>query len=81
MECDSHMWRVDTRPLPPDLTVDGGSDWIVLHRDYSRYLVTDKSRYLTELKKYYEFSLLPAEVSGCGFHVSRWSLCPIDLHY
>ena len=63
VECDNHMWRVDTRPLPPEVTVDGGSDWIVLHRNYSRYLVTDKSKFLTDIKKYYEFSLLPAEVS------------------
>ena len=62
IECDSHMWRVDTRHLPPDITVDGGSDWIAIHHNYSRYLVTDKSTYLTGLKKYYEFSLLPAEV-------------------
>ncbi len=62
VECDNHMWRVDMRPLPSEITVDGGSDWIVLHRNYSRYLVADKSKYLTDLKKYYEFSLLPAEV-------------------
>lgn len=65
VECDNHMWRVDTRPLPHDVTVDGGSDWIVLHRNYSRYLVTDKSKFLTDIKKYYEFSLLPAEVYRC----------------
>ena len=65
IECDSHMWRVDTRPLPPDITVDGGSDWIAIHRNYSHYLVTDKSTYLIGLKKYYEFSLLPAEVLVC----------------
>ncbi len=63
VECDNHMWRVDMRPLPSEITVDGGSDWIVLHRNYSRYLVADKSKYLTDIKKYYEFSLLPAEVS------------------
>ena len=63
VECDNHMWRVDNRPLPGDITVDGGSDWIAIHRNYSRYLVTDRSRFLTSLKRYYEFSLLPAEVS------------------
>ena len=58
------MWRVDNRKLPPDIVVDGGSDWIAIHRNYSHYLVTDQSRYLTGLKRYYEFSLLPAEVRG-----------------
>jgi len=57
------MWRVDTRPLPQDIVIDGGSDWIAIHRNYSKYLVTDTTNYLTRLKKYYEFSLLPAEVS------------------
>ena len=62
VECDNHMWRVDNRKLPGDITVDGGSDWIAIHRNYSRYLVTDRSLFLTGLKRYYEFSLLPAEV-------------------
>lgn len=61
VECDNHMWRVDNRELPPDITLDGGSDWIAINRNYSRYLVTDKSPFLTGLKRYYEFSLLPAE--------------------
>jgi protein xylosyltransferase len=61
VECDNHMWRVDNRKLPGDITVDGGSDWIAIHRNYSRYLVTDQSDFLTGIKRYYEFSLLPAE--------------------
>ena len=65
VECDNHMWRVDNRKLPGDITVDGGSDWIVIHRNYSHYLVTDQSRFLTGLRRYYEFSLLPAEVCVC----------------
>ena len=65
VECDNHMWRVDTRPLPKDITVDGGSDWIALHRNYSRYLVTSKDPYIMGLRRYYEFSLLPAEVCVC----------------
>ena len=62
VECDNHMWRVDNRPLPTDITVDGGSDWIAVNRNYSHYIVTDEGPFLTGLKKYYEFSLLPAEV-------------------
>lgn len=62
MECDNHMWRVDNRRLPADITVDGGSDWIAINRNYSRYLVTNKEPYLQGLLRYYEFSLLPAEV-------------------
>ena len=62
VECENHMWRIGTRPLPPDVTLDGGSDWIVINRNYSHYLVTNTEQFLTGLKKYYEYSLLPAEV-------------------
>ena len=63
VECENHMWRVGNRPLPRDITVDGGSDWIAINRNYSHYLVTNKDLYLTELKRYYQYSLLPAEVT------------------
>ena len=56
------MWRIGNRPLPPDITIDGGSDWIAINRNYSHYLVTTQDHFLNGLKKYYEFSLLPAEV-------------------
>ena len=64
VECDGHMWRISSRTLPPDITIDGGSDWIVINRNYSRYLVTNSSPFLKGLKKYYQYSLLPAEVSS-----------------
>ena len=62
VECDNHMWRVGRRPIPPDVVIDGGSDWIILHRDFVHYLVNSKDQYLTALKRYFEFTLLPAEV-------------------
>ena len=62
MECENHMWRVGDRPLPSDITIDGGSDWIAINRNYSRYLVTNQDPFLKGLKRYYEYSLLPAEV-------------------
>jgi protein xylosyltransferase len=61
VECENHMWRVGNRHLPPDITIDGGSDWIAINRNYSHYLVTNNDPYLNGLKKYYEYSLLPAE--------------------
>lgn len=62
VECEGHMWRISSRPLPDDITIDGGSDWIVINRNYSRYLVTSNDPFLKGLKKYYQYSLLPAEV-------------------
>lgn len=61
VECDEHMWRVGVRTLPSNIRFDGGSDWIVINRNYSRYLVTNRDHFLTALKRYYQFSLLPAE--------------------
>jgi len=65
------MWRVGTRPLPEHVTIDGGSDWIVINHRYSNYLVTGQDDLLVRVKRIFEFSLLPAEVgvvvtSQCG---------------
>ena len=62
VECDNHMWRVGTRPLPKDVTIDGGSDWIAISRRYAHYLVTGNDDMLVRMKRIFEFSLLPAEV-------------------
>lgn len=62
MECDNHMWRVGNRPLPKQVTIDGGSDWIAINRRYGHYLVTGDDNLLVRIKRIFEFSLLPAEV-------------------
>ena len=62
VECDNHMWRVGNRPLPKDITIDGGSDWIAINRRYAHYLVTGNDDLLGKIKRIFEFSLLPAEV-------------------
>ena len=61
VECDHHMWRIGQRTLPSTIRFDGGSDWIIINRNFSHYLVTTKDHYLTTLKRYYQFTLLPAE--------------------
>ena len=65
VECDTHMYRIGSRDLPSDITLDGGSDWIILHRNFSHYLVNSTDHFLLALKKFYEFTLLPAEVRFC----------------
>ena len=65
MECDNHMWRIATRPPPENIVLDGGSDWIIVHKDFVRYLVTSNDQFLAALKRYFQFTLLPAEVGGC----------------
>jgi len=74
VECDDHMWRVGTRPLPEHVTIDGGSDWIVINRRYSHYLVTGEDDLLVRVKRIFEFSLLPAEVCCCGDPLSMMQI-------
>ncbi|KAK2569055.1 Xylosyltransferase 2 [Acropora cervicornis] len=38
LECDEHMWRLGNRSLPPEIDIDGGSDWIALNRKFCHYL-------------------------------------------
>eukprot|EP00118_Oscarella_pearsei_P005474 m.25200 g.25200 ORF g.25200 m.25200 type:complete len:818 (+) comp28760_c0_seq2:1204-3657(+) len=61
VECDSHMWRLGNRVVPPDIEVDGGSDWICVNREFGEYLVQSDDRLLISLKQMYKYSLLPAE--------------------
>jgi len=56
------MWRLGDRKVPPEIDIDGGSDWIGLNRKFCHYLVTSKDPLVTSLKHMYSYSLLPAEV-------------------
>ena len=38
-ECDTHMWRLGPRTLPQGVQIDGGSDWICLNRQFTKYVV------------------------------------------
>ena len=62
-ECDLRMWRLGTRPLPNGIRVDGGSDWIVLHREFCDYILNGQDELLTGLLAYWKYTLLPSEVS------------------
>ena len=92
VECDNHMWRVASRPPPVNIVLDGGSDWIIVHRDFVQYLVTSDDQFLAALKRYFQFTLLPAEV-GASTHTHThththttgraslvyWYATPLDL--
>ena len=56
------MWRLGDKKIPPEIDIDGGSDWIGLNRKFCHYLVTSKDPLVTSLKHMYSYSLLPAEV-------------------
>lgn len=57
------MWRLGERQLPPEIDIDGGSDWIALNRKFCQFLVTSRDPLVTTLKHMYGYSLLPAEVT------------------
>jgi len=42
--------------------MDGGSDWVGLHRDFVEYVVTTEDGLVNGLLTIFEHTLLPAEV-------------------
>uniref|UniRef100_A0A182PIG7 protein xylosyltransferase n=1 Tax=Anopheles epiroticus TaxID=199890 RepID=A0A182PIG7_9DIPT len=65
VECDNRMWRIGDRALPAGITIDGGSDWVCLSRDFARYVTGDGVKQHDELIKgllrVFEYTILPAE--------------------
>lgn len=61
-ECEYRMWRVGDRKLPTGILMDGGSDWIALHRDFVKYTVESEDELVAGLKIVFKHTLLPAEV-------------------
>ncbi|GAV00528.1 hypothetical protein RvY_11361 [Ramazzottius varieornatus] len=62
-ECENRMWLVDRkRKIPQGIEMDGGSDWVALHRSFCSYLVSEpKGKLLQGLLVFYNHTLLPAE--------------------
>lgn len=60
-ECENHLWRVGPRNIPEGIRVDGGSDWIGIHRNFCEYIIKSDDELVLGLKRVYEFTLLPAE--------------------
>ena len=84
LECENHLWRLGHRELPSGIRVDGGSDWVCLHRDFCHFVDNSSDDLLTGLKTVYKHSLLPAEVSvresytyfHRGLHGHNYSIVP-----
>ncbi|XP_041133745.1 xylosyltransferase 1-like isoform X2 [Polyodon spathula] len=60
-ECDTHMWRLGDRKIPEGITVDGGSDWFLLNRKFVNYVINSQDDLVTNMKRFYSYTLLPAE--------------------
>ena len=61
LECENHMWRITERKTPEGIIIDGGSDWIALNYEFSKYLIESTDQNLEELKTWFNYTLLPAE--------------------
>ncbi|KAM4691331.1 xylosyltransferase 2 [Rhinophrynus dorsalis] len=60
-ECDSHMWRLGERRIPEGIVLDGGSDWFALTRSFVEYVTYTQDVLVSELRRFYKYTLLPAE--------------------
>ncbi|CAG5928976.1 unnamed protein product [Menidia menidia] len=60
-ECDTHMWRLGDRKIPEGISVDGGSDWFLLNRMFVEYVINSKDDLVTNMNRFYAYTLLPAE--------------------
>lgn len=61
-ECDTHMWRLGDRKIPEGVAVDGGSDWFLVNRRFVDYVVNSQDELVAGMKRFYAYTLLPAEV-------------------
>lgn len=59
------MWRLGDRKIPEGITVDGGSDWFLLNRKFVEYVTFSNDDLVTKMKRFYSYTLLPAEVCEC----------------
>lgn len=73
------MWRLGERQIPAGIVVDGGSDWFVLTRSFVEYVVYTDDPLVAQLRQFYTYTLLPAEVgnwarpqAGEGKQWVRW---------
>jgi len=67
LQCDDHMWRLGPRSPPEGVQMDGGSDWVCLHRDFAGYALNGNDALISGLRSFFANSLLPAE---SFFHVA-----------
>uniref|UniRef100_A0A1I7WCM9 protein xylosyltransferase n=1 Tax=Heterorhabditis bacteriophora TaxID=37862 RepID=A0A1I7WCM9_HETBA len=76
IECENRMWRIGKRiEFPRNLRIDGGSDWVVLHRDFAEYSVSNEDL-PTKMRLLFSTIILPVE---SFFHTCFVSLLFMQL--
>lgn len=62
------MWQVGKRKLPEKLIIDGGSDWFCLNSEFIDYVLNSQDDFVIHLKNFFNYTLLPSEVSPLLSH-------------
>ncbi|VBB33742.1 unnamed protein product [Acanthocheilonema viteae] len=61
MQCENRMWLLMKRTkFPNSIRLDGGSDWVVISRDFAEYALSDEELPLN-FRKFFANVLLPVE--------------------
>ncbi|CAJ0956981.1 unnamed protein product, partial [Mesorhabditis belari] len=61
VECEERMWRVGKRnEFPRGLRIDGGSDWVILHKDFAKYSISNEEL-PQKLRTLFSSIILPVE--------------------
>ncbi|VDN18271.1 unnamed protein product [Gongylonema pulchrum] len=61
LQCEDRMWRImKRRKFPRSIRLDGGSDWVVLSRDFVLYALSDEEL-PRSLRQFFSNVLLPVE--------------------
>lgn len=60
-QCDNRMWRIkDRNALPKNMRLDGGSDWVIIHKDLAEISIKN-NELSNQLKHFFSTVLLPLE--------------------
>ncbi|KAM7539429.1 hypothetical protein Aperf_G00000054815 [Anoplocephala perfoliata] len=60
-QCGGYVWRVGQRPPLNGVVIHGGSDWLVLPRDFAYYSVFSNDNLTRDLRNWFENAILPVE--------------------
>ena len=72
------MWRLGPRKLPLGIQIRGGSNWILLNKEFVSYVVNGDDELINGLRTLYSYTLVPAE---SFFHTTlRNSKFCLSLH-
>ncbi|VDD82130.1 unnamed protein product [Mesocestoides corti] len=61
VQCRDYVWRVGLRPPLDGVVIHGGSDWLILPRNFCYYSVRGSDDLVSGLRKWFQNAILPVE--------------------